>query len=341
MINISDIVRPNILALKPYSSARDEFKGNEGIFLDANENPYGRLNRYPDPQQRELKSKLAQLKGVKPEQIFVGNGSDEVIELAFRIFCTPGKDKALTFSPTYGMYKVSAAINDVELINIPLTEEFQIDREAFKPYLEDKHIKLIFLCSPNNPTGNILRKEDIEYVLTNFRGIVIVDEAYIDFADTPSTIELLDKYNNLIVSQTFSKAWGLAGIRVGTAYAHKEILALYNKVKPPYNISRINQEEAVRALDNMEEYQKHLDLILSERSRLLEELKNISAIKKIYPTDANFILVEVDDADKLYDDLVSKGIIIRNRNTAVKNCLRFSIGTKEENDRLLEGLREV
>lgn len=341
MINISDIVRPNILALKPYSSARDEFKGNEGIFLDANENPYGSLNRYPDPQQRELKSKLAQLKGVKPEQIFVGNGSDEVIELAFRIFCTPGKDKALTFSPTYGMYKVSAAINDVELIHVPLTEEFQINREAFKPYLEDKHIKLIFLCSPNNPTGNILRKEDIEYVLTNFRGIVIVDEAYIDFADTTSTIELLDKYNNLVVSQTFSKAWGLAGIRVGTAYAHKEILALYNKVKPPYNISRINQEEAVRALDNMEEYQKHLDLILSERSRLLEELKNISAIKKIYPTDANFILVEVDDADKLYDDLVSKGIIIRNRNTAVPNCLRFSIGTKEENDRLLEGLREV
>lgn len=341
MITIENIVRLNILKLKPYSSARDEFTGKEGIFLDANENPYGELNRYPDPYQKELKQKLADAKGVNTNNIFVGNGSDEVIDLAFRIFCSPSIDKALTFSPTYGMYDVSAAINNVELIKLPLNKEFQIDIEKLQPYFNDDSLKLMFICSPNNPTGNLMNKSDIEFILNNFKGIVIIDEAYIDFAETESLIGLINKYNNLIVSQTFSKAWGLAAARVGTAYANPQIITLYNKVKPPYNVSKINQQAALKALDNNKTYEDLLAVILSEKERIRAELENIDLVKTIFPSDANFLLLEVEDANQVYEDLIKQKIIIRNRNAQLANCLRISIGTPAENNELINVLKTL
>ena len=341
MVDLNTIVRSNILQLNPYSSARDEFTGSKGIFLDANENPYGELNRYPDPYQKKLKERLAELKDLNTNTIFLGNGSDEVIDLAFRIFCNPGFDKALTFSPTYGMYEVSAAINNTELLKLPLNQEFQIDLNQLKPFFNDIHLKLIFICSPNNPTGNLINKKDIEYILNNFNGIVIIDEAYIDFAGVDSLIGLITKYNNLIVSQTFSKAWGLAGARVGIAYANKEIIKLYNKVKPPYNISELNQQAAITALENYQAYSTILARIISEKKRLIKELQKIKLIKKIYPSDANFLLVEVGNANKLYSDLISKKIITRNRNVQVSNCLRITVGTPEENDNLLNALNTL
>jgi len=341
MININNIVRPNILELKPYSSARDEFTGKEGIFLDANENPFGELNRYPDPYQGELKEILARRKGVNTENIFVGNGSDEAIDLAFRIFCRPGSDRALTFSPTYGMYDVSASINNVELVKLPLNHEFQIDSEKLVPYLSDSMIKLIFICSPNNPTGNLMNRNDIEFITNNFKGIVIVDEAYIDFAEEESLVSLISKYNNLVVCQTFSKAWGLAAARVGTAFANNEIISLYNKVKPPYNVSKINQQAAIRAMDNYEDYQEKLTIILKEKERLKTRLMEIELVKKIYPSDANFLLLEVDNADYVYSTLVAQKIITRNRNKQVENCIRVTVGTSEENNQLLKALRNI
>jgi histidinol-phosphate aminotransferase len=341
MIDITKIVRPNILELKPYSSARDEFTGDEGIFLDANENPFGTLNRYPDPYQKEIKQKLAVLKAVKTNNIFVGNGSDEVIDLAFRIFCNPGIDKAMTFSPTYGMYDVSAAINNVELLKLPLNPAFQIDLEQLKPYFEDARVKLIFICSPNNPTGNLIHQNDIEFILRNFNGIVIIDEAYIDFAKADSLIRLTQQYNNLIISQTFSKALGLAAARVGTAYANEEIIRFYNKVKPPYNVSALNQQAAIHVLENIEVYQEDLKLILEEKERLITELQELHLVKKIYPSDANFLLVEVDNADELYTRLVRQKIITRNRSTQVANCLRITVGTTEENKALIEALTSL
>ena len=341
MIKIENIVRPNILELQPYSSARDEFSGKDGIFLDANENPFGTLNRYPDPYQKELKDRLSELKLVNTDNIFVGNGSDEVIDLAFRIFCSPGFDKALTFSPTYGMYDVSAAINNVELLKLPLNNEFQIDLEKTKSFLTDSSIKLIFICSPNNPTGNLIRKTDIEFILNNFNGIVIIDEAYIDFAETDSLISLIYKYNNLIVSQTFSKAWGLAAARVGLAYANVEIISLYNKVKPPYNISELNQKAALEVLANQSDYQKNLNTILTQKEKLKIELLEISIVKKIYPSDANFILIEVDNANDLYNTLVEQKIITRNRNKQVNNCIRISVGTPKENNKLMNVLKNI
>lgn len=341
MIELNKIVRSNILDLKPYSSARDEFTGKEGIFLDANENPYGELNRYPDPYQKEIKDKLAKLKGINANNIFVGNGSDEVIDLTFRIFCSPGFDKALTFSPTYGMYEVSGAINNVELLKIPLNESFQIDLKKVKTYFNDSSIKLVFICSPNNPTGNLMNKSDIEFILKSFNGIVLIDEAYIDFAETDSLINLINKYNNLIVSQTFSKAWGLAAARVGTAYANADIIALYNKVKPPYNVSKINQQAVIKSLDNYASYENTLATIINEKARLKSELESINLVKNIYPSDANFLLLEVNDANKLYNDLVEEQIITRNRDTQVPNCLRISIGTPQENDELIKALRKL
>jgi histidinol-phosphate aminotransferase len=341
MIDLNKIVRPNILKLMPYSSARDEFKGNDGIFLDANENPYGDLNRYPDPYQKELKDGLSKLKKVNRENIFIGNGSDEVIDLAFRIFCEPGKDKALTFSPTYGMYDVSAGINNVELLKIPLNETFQIDTAKLDQYLNNYDIKLIFICSPNNPTGNSIDLEVIESILNKFKGIVIIDEAYIDFSSIESCLKLLKKYSNLIISQTFSKAWGLAAARVGIAYASKEIIELYNKVKPPYNISKLNQEAAIKVLSDSNEFNKNLQLILDEKEKLKAELNSISLVKKIYPSDANFLLVEVEDADKIYADLVAKKIIARNRNKLIKNCIRISVGTPNENKKLITALKDI
>lgn len=341
MIKIDDIVRPNILELQPYSSARDEFTGKDGIFLDANENPFGELNRYPDPYQKELKERLAELKGVKTNSIFIGNGSDEVIDLAFRIFCSPGFDKALTFSPTYGMYDVSSAINNVELLKLPLNDVFQIDLEKVKPYLTDTRVKLIFICSPNNPTGNLIRKTDIEFILNNFMGIVILDEAYIDFAKGESLIGFTNQYNNLIVSQTFSKSWGLAAARVGLAYANPQIISLYNKVKPPYNVSELNQKAAIEALANQSDFQENLNTILTQKENLKTKLSKISLVKKIYPSDANFLLVEVDNADELYSTLVEQKIITRNRNKQMNNCIRISVGTPEENNKLINTLKNI
>lgn len=341
MIDLNKIVRPNIRSLKPYSSARDEFKGKDGIFLDANENPFGSLNRYPDPYQMELKQKLSEQKNIDIENIFVGNGSDEVIDLVFRIFCNPGVDKALTFSPTYGMYDVSSEINDVKLIKLSLNEGFQINIDLMKDYLSDKALKLIFICSPNNPTGNTINKKDIETILSNFNEIVIIDEAYIDFSESESWLKSLTNYSNLIICQTFSKSWGLAAARVGVAYASKEIIQLLNKVKPPYNVSELNQKAAIDALSNYAEYESNLNIILSEKAKLITKLEKLSIVKKIYASDANFLLVEVDDANVVYQKLVNQKIITRNRNQLVRNGIRISVGTPTENDQLITALKNI
>lgn len=338
---IQKLVRKNIQALAPYSSARDEYSGKEGIFLDANENPFGIYNRYPDPYQPALKEKLAQLKSISPEQIFIGNGSDEAIDLAFRIFCEPGKDKALTFTPTYGMYEVSANINNVELIKLPLNKEFQIDRNTLHPYFSDKILKLIFICSPNNPTGNLLHVDDIEFILKNFSGIVIIDEAYIDFCEQPSFIGKIKEYPNLIVIQTLSKAWGLAGIRLGIGYMNEEILSYFNRVKAPYNISTVNQHTALEILSKESEFNQNVNDILSEKDQLIQNLSGLKIIRKIYPSDANFLLVEVENPDELYEKLIQRKIIIRNRNSVIKNCVRISVGTPEENQELLNALKQI
>ena len=337
---IQQLVRKNIQALAPYSSARDEYSGKEGIFLDANENPFGTYNRYPDPYQPALKEKLAQIKNTSADQIFIGNGSDEAIDLAFRIFCEPGQDKALTFVPTYGMYEVSANINDVELIKLPLNEEFQIDRNLLQPFFSDKNLKLIFICSPNNPTGNLLRTDDIEFILKNFNGIVLIDEAYIDFCDQPSFIQKINEYPNLIVIQTLSKAWGLAGIRLGIGYMNEEILSYFNRVKAPYNISTVNQQTALDILSREQDYQQKVKDILAEKEQLIQNLSGVKGILTIYPSDANFLLVEVENADELYEKLITRKIIIRNRNSVIKNCVRISVGTSGENQQLLNALKE-
>ncbi|NNK59615.1 MAG: histidinol-phosphate transaminase [Flavobacteriaceae bacterium] len=341
MLNIKKLVRSNILDLQPYSSARDEFSGREGVFLDANENPYGEFNRYPDPYQKELKQKLAVQKGVDIDTIFVGNGSDEVIDLAFRVFCDPGMDKALTFTPTYGMYDVSAAINNVKLLKIPLNKEFQIDRTTLDHKRDDKSIKLVFICSPNNPTGNLMNQRDIEFILENFNSIVIIDEAYIDFAEGDSLINLIDKYSNLIVCQTFSKAWGLAAARVGMAYSNSEIISLLNKIKPPYNVSKLNQNLAVQALENKALYKAHLKRILSEKIKLKNALDKLDVVKKIYPSDANFFLIEVTNAEAVYAALVAQDIIIRKRTKLVPNGLRITVGTAQENQSLITALKNI
>ena len=338
MNSIEKIVRPNILALQAYSSAREEFTGSEGIFLDANENPFGKLNRYPDPLQKQLKQKLSVIKGVPPQNIFTGNGSDEAIDLCFRIFCEPGKDKALTFTPTYGMYEVSATINNTQLIKVPLNNDFQIDKNKALLALEDENIKLVFICSPNNPTGNCL--DAAEFIIQNFKGIMIVDEAYADFCST-TLINKPEQYPNLIVLQTLSKAWGLAAARVGIAYASPFIISLFNKVKPPYNISKLNYTAAIKALENTDNYESQKKLLIEERQRLSEALSQIPIVKKVYPSQANFLLVEVNDANSVYQNLIQQGIIIRNRNKEVKNCIRISIGTPQENKALLTALQNI
>lgn len=337
--NLDQLVRPNIAKLQAYSSARDEYQGDTGIFLDANENPFGTLNRYPDPQQTELKAKLSALKNIPTNQIFFGNGSDEVIDLAFRIFCEPGKDKALILTPTYGMYEVSANINNVEIIKVPLNADFQIDLEAVKPLLQDENLKLVFICSPNNPTGNCLN--NIEEIIQNFNGIVFLDEAYVDFCPEKSYVDKLNTFPNLIISQTFSKARGLAAARVGIAYSSPEIIKLYNKTKPPYNISQPNQEVALQTLENQDLYQKQTNEILEERKRLTSAMLNLDIVKHIYPSDANFILVEVNDANQLYEDLVQQKIITRNRNSVVRNCIRITVGSPQENDILINTLQNI
>ena len=341
MVEINKLVRKNVLSLTPYSSARDEFKGKTGIFMDANENPYGQLNRYPDPYQKELKTAISLYKGINEEKIFLGNGSDEIIDLCFRVFCNPGVDKALTFTPTYGMYEVSAAVNDITVIKIPLTEDFQINLQKLKELKYEKNLKLIFICSPNNPSGNAIDFPVVEKILDSFNGIVVIDEAYIDFSEKPSFAVLLDKYTNLILMQTFSKAFGLASVRIGMAFSHPEIISYFNKIKPPYNISTVNQKAALKKLKNIEEVKVQILKIKKERERLVSELQKMKFTEKIYPSDANFLLVKVTDANYIYNMLVDKKIIIRNRSSIVDNCLRITVGKKSENDKLIKALKEL
>ncbi len=339
-MDLQKLVRQNIISLKPYSSARDEFSGEAGVFLDANENPFGDLNRYPDPHQQTLKDKLKDIKKLTSKQVFIGNGSDEVIDLLIRIFCNPSEDKIVVCPPTYGMYEVAANINDVMVLSVPLTQDFQLDTEALQQVIsqsEPNTLKLIFLCTPNNPTGNSI--DNIEWVLANFNGIVVVDEAYIDFSERTSFIEKLALYPNLVVVQTFSKAWGLAAARIGIAYASETIIALMQKVKPPYNVSSLNQEAALKALDNEHVIVHQKAHILEQRTYLETSLSQLPIVKKVFPSDANFILIEVEDADKLYEHLVIKNIVVRNRNTIIKNCLRITIGTIVENQYLIEVLK--
>lgn len=341
MFDLEKLVRPNILKLSPYSSARDEFMGQASIYLDANENPYGNLNRYPDPYQRELKQLLSERNKLTNDRIFIGNGSDEIIDLLFRLFAQPGINKALTFSPTYGMYRVSAEINDVELIEIPLDENFQIDLDATLPFLDDSNVKLIFICSPNNPTGNLLRSSEIEEIINRFSGIVVIDEAYIDFADAQSWNTRLSEFPNLIVTQTFSKARGLAAARLGIAYSNSVIISFLNKLKPPYNVSSLNQQAGIESLKNQSEVDEQIQRITSERTRLLKELSTIAIVQRIYPTDANFILLEMENANDVYLQLTQKGIVVRNRSKLIPNTLRISVGTENENNILLTELNQL
>ncbi len=336
-LTLEDLVRENIKKLVPYSSARSEFKGS-GILLDANENPYGQYNRYPDPFQLELKAKLASVKSVRPEQIFLGNGSDGIVDLTYRIFCEPGKDKALSFPPSFLMYDVAANINAVDLIKVPLTENFQINRQDLEPHLNNPDLKVIFICSPNNPTGNLMHTEDIDYILNRFKGIVVLDEAYIDFSEQASYSSKLDQYPNLVILQTLSKAWGLAGGRLGMALMSPELVHFYNKVKTPYNISAINQEYALKTLDDVALFKTHLNAILEEKKKVVTALENSPLIKKVYPSDTNFMFVEAYNGPQLYQDLIAHNIIVRNQDRVRKNCLRITTGSPEENIKLFEAL---
>jgi len=344
-MNIQDLIRPTIKALKPYSSARDEFQGNSDdmVFLDANENPFENgVNRYPDPQQRTLKSLLSTIKGVTQKNILLGNGSDEVLDLIYRTFCEPNQDNIITLPPTYGMYSVLANINAIEIKSVQLDADFQ-------PKVEDilnvanSNSKLLFLCSPNNPTGNSFEVKSIERLIDEFKGIVVIDEAYIDFSNKESWTSRLNEFSNLIITQTLSKAYGMAGIRLGICYASEEIISVLNRIKPPYNVNILTQQKAISQLEQQELTQNQVTNILKERDLLITKLESIDYISKIYPSDANFVLVEVDDANKRYDQLIDKGIVIRNRTTqpGCENCLRFTIGTPKENRTLIDTLKSI
>jgi len=340
-MDINDLVRENIKNLRPYSTARDEFKGQASVFLDANENSYGsplpaNYNRYPDPLQLDLKDAISKIKGVPIENTFLGNGSDEAIDLLFRAFCNPGKDNVIVLPPTYGMYEVSANINDVEIRKVSLLPDFQLDMEKIAETI-DKNTKLIFICSPNNPTGNSINREDIETILANFNGIVVVDEAYINYARQKTFIQELTEYANLVVLQTFSKAWGLAALRLGMAFSSTKVIDVLNKIKPPYNINQATQDLAFEAIKNIAQVNEWIKESVAERDRLSKALSGINIVTKVYPSDANFILTEVTDALKIYDTLVEQGIIVRDRSkvTLCEGCLRITVGTKEENDKLL------
>lgn len=341
MFDLNKLVRKNIQELKPYSSARDEFSGTKGVFLDANENPYGDLNRYPDPYQSELKEVLSEQKGIDPKNIFVGNGSDEVIDLLYRIYCTPGKDKTLTFSPTYGMYEVTAAINDIELIKLPLSESFEIDVNKTIEAITNPLVKLTFICSPNNPTGNTFSRKVIERIIQSSSAIVVIDEAYIDFSESGSLIDLVDTYSNLVIIQTMSKAFGLAAARIGFAFANEAIIELLNKVKPPYNVSRLNQEAAIKALKDQQTFNLQVQAILDERKVLYDLLKELTFVKKIYPSNANFLLVQFSHGNQVYNSLVNRKIITRNRNNVARNCIRITIGSPRENQLLIKELKRL
>lgn len=345
--NLNKLLRPHILTIAPYTSARDEYTGKIGVFLDANENPYGSVtdgnhNRYPDPYQIDLKSKLSEIKGIAPDQIFLGNGSDEAIDLLFRALCNPGKDNVILLPPTYGMYEVSAAINDVETRKVALTEDFQLQPKKILEKV-DGNTKIIFVCSPNNPSGNKVKREDILFLIKNFTGVVVVDEAYIDFSDEPSFITELDENPNLLVMQTFSKAWGLASLRLGMAFASKEIISILNKIKPPYNISGLTQETVLEALGNLEKVNRMITDILEERDYLEDKLKQFPFVQKIFPSQANFLLVKMPQATQIYNELIERKIIVRNRAKVLlcEDCLRISVGTREENIAFLDALEKV
>jgi len=343
-IDINNLLRENIKKLTPYSSARDEFKGEASVLLDANENAYGspletNYNRYPDPLQLKLKAKISAIKGVPTNNIFIGNGSDEAIDLLFRAFCRPGIDNVLIVPPTYGMYEVSANINDVAIKKVNLTADFQLDLNAMAEAV-DAHTKLIFICSPNNPTGNSISRIDIETIINNFDGLVIIDEAYINFARQKSFTQELAEYNNVVVLQTLSKAWGLAGLRIGMAFASEEIIHIFNKIKPPYNINQASQQLALEALEGIDGINAWIKETVHEREQLRAALLDLPFVLRVYPSDANFILVQVTEPKNIYQYLVHLGIIIRDRSSVVhcEGCLRVTIGTPTENRQLLQAL---
>ncbi len=344
--DINTLVRENVKSMKPYSSARDEFEDFDTadmIFLDANENPFENgVNRYPDPQQSSVKVVLAKQKKVKTNQILLGNGSDEVLDLLFRAFCEPKVDNVITLPPTYGMYGVLANINAVENKEILLSTDFQPQIEKIMEAV-DENTKIIFLCSPNNPTGNSFSDENVAYLLKNFNGLVVIDEAYIDFSQKESWVNKLDEYPNLIITQTLSKAYGLAGIRLGICYASAEVISVLNKIKPPYNVNELTQQRAIFRLGNEAKVNSEIESIIAQRTDLLKVLLNVKFVEKIYPTEANFILIKVDDANKRYDELITKGIVIRNRTTQplCENTLRLTIGTEVENKKLIEALSSL
>lgn len=343
--NLNKVIRENVANMKAYSSARDEFTGatDDMVFLDANENPFENgVNRYPDPMQKTVKSELANIKGVSQQNILLGNGSDEVIDLLFRAFCEPKIDNVITLPPSYGMYDVSANLNNVAIKEVPLKESFQPNVSAILEAV-DENTKIIFLCSPNNPSGNLFDYANVKAIVEGFNGLVVVDEAYIDFASEPSWVSRLAKHPNLIVSQTMSKAFGMAGIRLGVCYGSTEIIEVLNKIKPPYNVNELTQQKALERLVAYEDVQEEIDAVLVERDNLEIALNEISYVEKIYPSDANFLLVKVDDATKRYNQLIEKGIVVRNRTTQYlcKNTLRFTVGTIKENIALVKALKEI
>lgn len=341
MFDLEKITRKNIEQLTAYSSARDEFTGTSGVFLDANENPFGMMNRYPDPYQKELKNELFKANGMNPKNTFVGNGSDEVIDILFRIFCNPSVDKALTFTPTYGMYEVCAGINDVELINVQLNDEFDIDFEAIEDLISDPSLKLILICSPNNPTGNCPNTEIVEKIIKNFQGIVFIDEAYINFSTNKSFTHLIDQYPNLVIGQTMSKAWGLAAARIGFAFGNSKIIDLFNKIKPPYNISYLNQSAAIETIKRKEDFERNKKQILENKEKLFNTLIKLDIVEKIYPSETNFFLIEFQNSEQVFESLLEKKIIVRNRNKIVKNCIRITVGSEQENQLLIEALKSI
>ncbi len=346
MFDLNELLRDNIRKLVPYSSARDEFKGEASVYLDANENSLGSplrkwYNRYPDPLQKKVKEKLEEIKGVPASQIFLGNGSDECIDVLIRAVCEPGVDNILITPPTYGMYQVSADINNVQVKKAPLTSDFQLDLPAIEDAIDD-HTKIIFLCSPNNPTGNSLLKEDIEAILNNYFGLVVIDEAYINFSRHRSFIQELKDYPNLVVMQTLSKAWGLAALRVGMAFASEEIIGVMNKIKPPYNINQASQELVLQALEEVGQVNDMIREIVKQRDELAEKLNAIPIVLHIFPSDANFLLVKVTEPGKIYAYLLDKGIVVRDRSKVqlCEGCLRITIGTARENEQLIEALNQ-
>jgi histidinol-phosphate aminotransferase len=346
MFNLDKLLRDNIRRLVPYSSARDEFKGEAKVFIDANENPLGSpltkwYNRYPDPHQWKVKEAISAIKGIPPQHIFLGNGSDECIDLLYRAFCIPGKDNVIINPPTYGMYEVSANINDVEVRRAVLLDDFQLDLVHLEN-LVDENTKIIWICSPNNPTANSIDRQDIEIVLNNFSGLVVIDEAYINFSRHKSFIQELSDYPNLVVLQTMSKAWGLAGLRLGMAFASEAIIDIYNKVKPPYNISQATQELALKALAEVGQVNDMIRSLVDMREQLGRDLAGLPVVKRVYPSDANFLLVKVDDARGAYAHLLQAGIVVRDRSKVelCEGCLRITVGTEPENAELLKSLAQ-